>query len=257
MPVTANPFPASKILPYCPFPSHPLKIGRKYLPALGFYDPVGGDTYISRCHVPICLCFLLRTCWFHFISSHLSTAPDWLGGEMLQNYVKQDLRAYILAQDWEQMGINKTMSDKFTSGLYLTMAPVSSIPWGISFVLPSGKSRRWWIHKVNLPLRWRAHIKCPVFLRGLCFGCKHKCQSCPWEGCVRYLKGHFPVSLAETARWIQLILPPQTRSVMHQEYIHSLSFHSLLTGCPCPWDPFQLLTLHWGYLYNHISVIRY
>lgn len=37
-----------------------------------------------------------------------------------------------------------------------------------------------------------------------------------------------------------------------------LSFGSPLTSCPCPWDPSQLLTLHWGYLYDHnISIMRY
>ena len=98
MPVRAKPFPASKVLPSCPSSSEPLKTGRKYLPDLGFYDPASGDTHVSR-HLCTLLCFVLRTYQFHSASSGVSAAPDWLGAETLQNYVKQDSRADMQVQD--------------------------------------------------------------------------------------------------------------------------------------------------------------
>lgn len=94
------------------------------------------------------------------------------------------------------------------------MTPVSSIPWGISFALPCGESRRWWIHKVSLPPRWWAHCcmtstsKRPVFLWSSAFGCK--CRSCPvLRGTPQILQWSFPsqpgrdrqINTADSASW--------------------------------------------------------
>lgn len=59
------------------------------------------------------LSFLLKIYWFHSVSSCLSTAPGWLGGETLQNYIKQDLRADIQVQEKEKKDINKAMTNLF------------------------------------------------------------------------------------------------------------------------------------------------
>lgn len=143
------------------------------------------------------------------------------------------------------------------------MTPVSSIPRGVSSSLPCGESRSWWVHRVSLPARWRAHFsmtstsKHPVFIWGCAFGCKFKCWSCPaFRGSPQILK--FPcdpsrdcqITTADLACWDEKWCATR----VYSPFVLWQPADSL----PLPVGSFQLLTLHWGYLNNHnISIMRY
>lgn len=90
--------------------SDPLKIGRN---TCQFWSSMTllEEKFMFLDTLCTLLCFLLIIYWFHSVSSCLFTSPGWLGGETLQNYVKQDLRADIQVQDREQKGINKAMTN--------------------------------------------------------------------------------------------------------------------------------------------------
>lgn len=69
------------------------------------------ETFMSQDTLCTLLSFLLIIYWFYSVSSCLSTAPGWLGGETRQNYVKQDPRADVHVQEKAQKGITKAMTN--------------------------------------------------------------------------------------------------------------------------------------------------
>lgn len=87
---------------------------------------------------------------------------------------------------------------------------------------PAGRAEGGGVHGISLLPRWQAHFcvtstsKRPVFLWGCGFGCKCKCRSRPvLRGTPQILKRWVPCELSGTVRKIQVILPPETRRVVH------------------------------------------
>lgn len=90
---------------------------------------------------------------------------------------------------------------------------------------------------------------CPVFLWGSASGCTGKYWSCPvLRGTPQTLKRLFPCKpgreLLVKYCWFCLLgLGVLCTKSAHSPFV----LPSLLTSCPCPWDPLIFIMLNWGY----------